>query len=95
MCVCSVTQSCLILCNPMNLLQGILPTQGSNLSPLGVLSRQVNSLPLCYLGSPNVNYHCYCSVAKSFLTLSNPMDCSTPGFLVLHRLPEFAQTHVH
>ena len=24
-----------------------------------------------------------------------PMDCSTPGFLVLQHLPEFAQTHVH
>ena len=23
------------------------------------------------------------------------MDCSTPGFSVLHHLPEFAQTHVH
>ena len=23
------------------------------------------------------------------------MDCSTPGFPVHHRLPEFAQTHVH
>ena len=23
------------------------------------------------------------------------MDCSTPGLPVLHRLPEFAQTHVH
>ena len=23
---------------------------------------------------------CYCSVAKSYLTLCNPMDCSTPGF---------------
>ena len=23
------------------------------------------------------------------------MDCSTPGFLVLHYLPEFAQIHVH
>ena len=23
------------------------------------------------------------------------MDCSTPGFLVLHYLPKFAQTHVH
>ena len=36
-----------------------------------------------------------CSVAHSFLTLCDPMDCSTPGFSVLHRLPEFAQTHVH
>ena len=26
--------------------------------------------------------------------LCDPMDCSTPGFLVLHCLPEFAQTHV-
>ena len=25
----------------------------------------------------------------------NPMDCSTPGFPVLHHLPEFTQTHVH
>ena len=25
----------------------------------------------------------------------DPMDCSTPGFLVLHYLPEFAQTHLH
>ena len=24
-----------------------------------------------------------------------PMDCSTPGFPVLHWLPEFAETHVH
>ena len=29
------------------------------------------------------------------LTLCHPMDCSTPGFPVLHYLPEFAQTHVH
>ena len=36
-----------------------------------------------------------CSVAKLCLTLCDPMDCSTPGFPVLHYLPEFAQTHVH
>ena len=24
-----------------------------------------------------------------------PLDCSTPGFPILHYLPEFAQTHVH
>ena len=38
---------------------------------------------------------CCCSVTKSCLTLCEPMDCSTPGFPVLHYLPEFAQTHVH
>ena len=37
----------------------------------------------------------FCSVAKSCLTLGDPMDCSTLGFLVLHYLLEFAQTHVH
>ena len=29
------------------------------------------------------------------LTLCEPLDYSTPGFPVLHQLPEFAQTHVH
>ena len=38
---------------------------------------------------------CCCSVTKSCLTLCDPMDCSTPGFLVLHYLLEIAQTHVH
>ena len=28
-------------------------------------------------------------------TLCDPMVCSTPGFPVLHHLPELAQTHVH
>ena len=38
----------------------------------------------------------YCSsVTQLCLTLCNPMDCSTPGFSVLHCLLEFAQTHVH
>ena len=36
-----------------------------------------------------------CSVTKPRLTLCDRMDCSTPGFSVLHHLPEFAQTHVH
>ena len=38
---------------------------------------------------------CCCSITKSRLTLCNPMDCSTPGFPVVHCLLEFAQTHVH
>ena len=60
-------------------------------------------LPLC---PPIVSYmvgvfnwiksspHC-CSVSQSCRTLCDPMDCSTPGFPVLHYLPEFAQTYVH
>ena len=42
------------------------------------------------------NYLCACcSVAKLSSTLCDPMDCSTPGFPVLHHLSESAQTHVH
>ena len=36
-----------------------------------------------------------CSVAKSCPILCDLIDCSTPGFPVLHSLPEFAQVHVH
>ena len=35
------------------------------------------------------------SVTQSCLTLCDPMDCSTPGFSVLHYLLERAQTCVH
>ena len=31
----------------------------------------------------------------SCVGLCDPMDCSMPGFPVLHHLLEFAQTHVH
>ena len=34
-----------------------------------------------------------CSVTQSCLTLCDPMDCSTPGFPVLHHLLEFARSH--
>ena len=39
--------------------------------------------------------HQFSSVTQSYPILCNSMDCSTPGFLVHHKLPEFAQTHVH
>ena len=35
------------------------------------------------------------SGAQSCPSLCNPVDCSMPGFSVLHYLLEFAQTHVH
>ena len=37
---------------------------------------------------------CCCSVTKLCPALCDHMDCSMPGFSVLHYLPEFAQTHV-
>ena len=36
-----------------------------------------------------------CSVTQSCPALCDPMNCSMPGFLVLHYLPELAQIHVH
>ena len=37
----------------------------------------------------------FSSVTQSCPTLCDPMDCSTPGFLVHHQLPELVQTNVH
>ena len=37
---------------------------------------------------------CYCSLTMFYLTLCDPVNCSMPGFPVLHYLPEFAQTQV-
>ena len=39
--------------------------------------------------------YCCCSVTQSCPTLCDPMDCSIPGFPVLHYRQEFVQTHVH
>ena len=51
---------------------------------------------LCYYSEKIIKYKygfcCCCSVAKSCLTLSNPMDYSMPGSTVLHYLPEFAHS---
>ena len=38
---------------------------------------------------------CSCSVANLCSTLCDLIDCSVPGFPVLHQLLELAQTHVH
>ena len=37
----------------------------------------------------------FSSVAQSYPTLCDPMDCSTPGLPVHHQLPELTKTHVH
>ena len=37
----------------------------------------------------------FISVTQSCLTLCDPMDCSTPGLPVHHRVLELAQSHVH
>ena len=37
----------------------------------------------------------FSSVAQSFPTVCNPMNCSTTGLPVHHQLPESTQTHIH
>ena len=49
----------------------------------------------CVIGVDEYRNLCCCSVAKLCPILCNLMDCSTPGFPVLHYLQEFAQTHIH
>ena len=41
-----------------------------------------------------ISFFCCCSVTESCPTLCDPMNCTTPGFPVLHYLPDFAQTHI-
>ena len=41
------------------------------------------------------SFYAISSVAQLCPTLSDPMDCSTPGFAVHHQLPELTQTHIH
>ena len=42
-----------------------------------------------------VTVHCSVTQSLGLVGLCSSMDCSKPGFPVLHYLPEFAQTHVH
>ena len=54
--------------------------------------------PLHNLGQVKLNYFIsvqFSSVAQLCPTLCSLMDCSMPGFPVLHQLPELAQTYVH
>ena len=59
------------------------------------------SLPLggitevCSMLSPEFRVLSCCSVAKLRLTHCDPMECSAPGFPVLHYLLEFAPNHVN
>ena len=63
--------------------RGILITKAKKKKQVGF------ALPLkCWID------HCY-SAAKSCPAVCNPVICSTPGFPVLHHLPEFAETHAH
>ena len=45
---------------------------------------------LCTLGLRWISCYYCCLVTQSFLTLRNPVECTTPGFPVFHYLLEFA-----
>ena len=51
----------------------------------------------CHLGISLCSHKAvqFSSVAQSFPTLCDPMDCSMPGLPVHHQLQEITQTHVH
>ena len=53
--------------------------------------RFVDAPACCLKVCPNT----CCSLSKLCPTLCDLMDYSTPGFPILHHLPELAQTHVH
>ena len=57
------------------------------------LNQRLSPYQLPYLGAPS-QLPQFSSVSQ-FLTLCDPMDCSTPGYPVYHQLPELTQTHVH
>ena len=63
---------------------------------LTLLVHELCTVPLLRLLSEGLRVLCCCcSISQSCLTLCDPMDCSMPGFPVLHHLPGLTQTHVH
>ena len=86
--ICSEQRSSLRLVR-----SGCLPI---GMAEAGVLQRLSSVLePWCTCNPQLLSIFQFSSVAQSCPILCDPMDCSTPGFPVLHRLSEFTQTHVH
>ena len=55
----------------------------------------VQSSSICSISIYSLDILYFSSVAQLCPTPCDPMNCSTPGLLVHHQLPEFTQTHVH
>ena len=58
-------------------------------------ARTVFSPPVMPVIPSTMTGVCCCSLAKSCLTLCNPMERSMPGLPIPHHLLEFTQIHVH
>ena len=80
----------LCLCNYMNIHVSVW-----SFKSLILFNKEVNLNVIGFYIMPIFVQACCCSLAQLCLTLWNPMDCSTPGFPVHHRLWELGQTHVH
>ena len=106
--VYSVTQSCPILCDPMNcsvpgssvhgIFQARILEWGSTPSSKGSFWPRDWILYIFhgYVNSLSLRHLGNLSELTQFCpTLCNPMDCSMPGLPVHHLLPELAQNHVH
>ena len=59
--------------------------------------KSVTKIPNIYVSSDKaiLQFLVWFAVCCCLVPLSDPLDCSTQGFPVLHYFPEFAQTHVH
>ena len=72
----------------------------SNSNPFHLLQSCHPGRSLCHFPEEYFYYFlcwisCFFGCCCCCLTLGDPMDCSMPGFPVLHHLPEFAHTRVH
>ena len=72
-----------------------LSTPGPHRTQMECPRSPCNMYPSCHLPFLSYILPCCCSVIHLYPTVCDPTDCSTPGFPVLHCLPELAQTHVH
>ena len=65
------------------------PAIGSGVLSAGVRARDIlKEIAVIFIQFSSVQL-------LSCVQLCHPMDCSAPGFPILHQLPELAQTHVH
>jgi len=79
------------------LVMSLLPSKCHRLDPFLHATHHLPSFSNSVYFRSVVWSHCCCcfSVAKSCLTLCNSINCSTPGFPILHYLLKLAQTPVH